>query len=179
MKIVCNVLFDVPNRLLHVLRRAESPRPNAIGHSHLPQLGAQVLLWVAERAWLQAEILVNLLQYVLGVVANGQDVVHVAQDVGVILQAVARPHHRFQPQVRIGSTRCVSQVPHAIRKMIPKGCAARLQSIQGSNYHSRLASVWSPLFAEYGINLLGNGRFDVGVLDVGHLDVQIIQRRNR
>jgi hypothetical protein len=59
--------------------------------------------------------------------------------------------------------------------MVPENRARRLQTIDGSHNECTLSSVISKLWNKHIPDLLSDWSRQIGILNVSHLDIQIIQ----
>ena len=68
-----------------------APSPNTVRQVSLFQLSAEVYVRVTHRRWLQGHVFIDLIKDGHWVVVHTEDVVDVAQYVGIIPKVVSRP----------------------------------------------------------------------------------------
>ena len=94
-------LGQVSLAVLHSLRnlfgRTEAPSPNTIRQVSLFQLSAKVNVRVTHRRWLQGHVSIDSIKDGHWVVVHTEDVIDVAQYVGIIPKIVGRSGLGFIP----------------------------------------------------------------------------------
>ena len=104
-----------------------------------------------------------------------QNVIHITEDVGIILVVVIRSGLSLVPQVRVSFTGSVSHLVNERGKVGAERCSSTLQSIQGTHDDGVAACVRSKFRSKDGPNFFLARRGDIGIQHITGLHLKIIE----
>ena len=161
----------------NVLVGAQQPCVNAIFGRVIIYIGYKIRVRITDWFKIQFKVLKNIVEHFNIIVMNNEDVVDIAQDVGVVSIAI-NVNFGIDKHVWVRWAWVVPPWYHTVRQVLAERLSITLQAIESTDYYGFITNISTPLLSKDGPDRFGNGCSHVGINNITLFNLMVIQSRN-